>query len=234
MKSRSALSIITFQQRQNRIIGRRNWGQFRIAPLVFRSISTTTTKTWESFQESHGSKIRELPEVRAVQNLLQFLESRGNTMSHDADNDDSGNYKHMLTRSQHRLALDAAMATFSLHTHARIASLVGKGYYTIGPCGEELLSGAALALQSHDTTALHYRHTGMSLARQLMSMEIQGKDQPQQEEFLQQLLLDQARGYTTSKNDPVTGGVHRCIGAAAANQNEYLVTSTLVRTHITR
>jgi hypothetical protein len=183
-----------------------------------RPSSSITTRirclsAWEPFEASHGSKIQALPEVRAVQDLLQFLQ-RG--QGDGSVRDHKSQYKHTLSPSQYRLALDAAMVTFSLHTHARIASLVGKGYYTIGPCGEELLSAAALAFQPIDTTALHYRHTGMSIARQLADNNT-----------LEEVLLAQARGYTVSKYDPVTGGVHRCIGGG---NNEFLVTSTLVRT----
>ena len=38
-----------------------------------------------------------------------------------------------------RVALDAALATLALHRESRIASMLGEGFYTIGPCGEEAL-----------------------------------------------------------------------------------------------
>ena len=93
------------------------------------------------------------------------------------------------------------MATTMLHTQSRIASHGGYGYYTIGPCGEELLSTLGLAARPTDPTALHYRHLGTLVARQL-----------QRGAALSDVLLDRARGYTTSTTDPVTGGVHCSLG----------------------
>ena len=46
-----------------------------------------------------------------------------------------------------RTALTAAMATTSLHTQSRIAAYGGYGYYTIGPCGEELMAALGLAMR---------------------------------------------------------------------------------------
>lgn len=112
------------------------------------------------------------------------------------------------------LGLDAAMATTALHTQSRVAAFEGYGYYTIGPCGEELLSAVALALRPTDPVALHYRHLSTLIARQL-----------QRGVEMQSILLDRARGYTTSTSDPVTGGVHCSLGADP--RYDFLVTSTL-------
>ena len=65
------------------------------------------------------------------------------------------------------VCITAALATQLLHTEARTASLLGQGFYTIGPCGEELMSGAGLALRQTDAMALHYRHVSAQIARQL-------------------------------------------------------------------
>jgi 2-oxoisovalerate dehydrogenase E1 component len=90
---------------------------------------------------------------------------------------------------------------------------LGRGYYTIGPCGEELLGFVGLNLQKQDLTALHYRHLSTSLARQI------------KEKTLENIALDRARGFTVSTLDPVTAGRHCSIGG---NPNlEYLVSSTL-------
>ena len=177
---------------------------------------------WKKFEASHGTKIQELPEVKAMEQLREFLKGRGTTWrtEHDQSTRNNGNhkktniYKHTLSKSEHLLSLDAALATFSLHVHARVASLVGQGFYTIGPCGEELLAAGAMAFQAHDSTALHYRHTAMSVARQLNGGT----------KSLEDVLLARARGYTVSRHDPVTGGVHCSIGGGP---NEFLVTSTL-------
>jgi TPP-dependent pyruvate/acetoin dehydrogenase alpha subunit/pyruvate/2-oxoglutarate/acetoin dehydrogenase E1 component len=184
--------------------------------LRFTRFLSSSSSSWDPFQSSHGSKIVALPEVQAVQSLRAFLKTK-QERGEGKKSSSSSYYQHRLSDSQYRIALDAAMATFSLHVHARIASLVGHGFYTIGPCGEELLSAAALAWTENDSTALHYRHTGMSIARQLSSTTTADKS-------LDDLLLGRARAYTVSRNDPVTGGVHCSIGDGP---NEYLVTSTL-------
>ena len=95
------------------------------------------------------------------------------------------------------LVLRAAMATTHLHTQSRIAAFEGYGFYTIGPCGEELLAALALNLQPTDPMALHYRHLGALVARQL-----------QRGGEIDAVLLDRARGYVTAASDPVTGGAH--------------------------
>jgi 2-oxoisovalerate dehydrogenase E1 component len=195
----------------------------RLRPLVFQSrgprsplrCAISSTSAWDPYEASHGENIRELNEVKAVQDLLTFLKQEGGSAKIPKTNTPEDGYKHTLTPAQYKLALDAAMATFSLSVHARIASMVGHGFYTIGPCGEELLSSAALAFRPEDATALHYRHTGMSIARQMA-------EHP--ERPMEDILLARARGYTVSKHDPVTGGVHCSIGDGP---NEYLVTSTL-------
>ena len=113
-----------------------------------------------------------------------------------------------------RTALTAAMVTTHLHTQSRIAAYSGNGFYTIGPCGEELLSVLALALRPTDPAALHYRHLGCTIARQM-----------QRGMGIKQILLDRARGYTIATSDPVTGGVHCSLGGDP--RYDFLVTSTL-------
>ncbi len=112
------------------------------------------------------------------------------------------------------LVLRAAMATTHLHTQSRIAAHGGYGFYTIGPCGEELLAALALGLRPTDPIALHYRHLGTLVARQL-----------QRGHGMESILLDRARGYCTSTSDPVTAGAHCSLGADPAH--DFLVTSTL-------
>ena len=137
---------------------------------------------WDPFQASHGENIQELAEVKAVENLLTFLKQEGR--SSKLPRTARSTYKHELSPEDYKMSLDAAMATFSLHVHARIASMVGHGFYTIGPCGEELLSSAAFAFRPEDATALHYRHTAMSIARQM-------NENP--DKSMQDLLLARAR-----------------------------------------
>lgn len=103
----------------------------------------------------------------------------------------------------------------SYRSEARVASYVGQGFYTIGPCGEELLGTMALNLKPQDLTALHYRHLAMSVNRQTMY----------DNRTLADIALDRARGFAVSSLDPITGGRHCSIGGNP--QREFLVTSTL-------
>ncbi len=79
-------------------------------------------------------------------------------------------------------------------SEARVASSVGQGFYTIGPCGEELLGVVGLHLRPTDPAAFHYRHVASAVMRQLMA----GKTPAE-------ICLDRARGFTCSTLDPVTG-----------------------------
>jgi len=118
-----------------------------------------------------------------------------------------------LDAAQTRTLLDAGLATFHLHVQCRVATFLGEGFYTIGPCGEETLGAVGLALQPGDGAALHYRHLATNVARALAAGA-----------SLEQLLLDRARGYCVSARDPATGGVHCAIGGGA---DDFLATSTL-------
>ena len=111
------------------------------------------------------------------------------------------------------LALDAGFLTFLIHVESRISSAVGQGFYTIGPCGEELMAAVGCALRPTDAMALHYRHLATQLARQLRN----GRS-------VEQVLLDRARGHVVSASDPVTGGVHCSIGGGPS---DFIVSSTL-------
>lgn len=44
---------------------------------------------------------------------------------------------------------------------------MGQGFYTIGPCGEELIAAVGAILKPTDPIALHYRHIGAQVSRQL-------------------------------------------------------------------
>lgn len=190
-----------------------------------------------TFRASITKEIETLPEHRAAVRLNDFLECKAQSSSCKNGYDwilpptpppssDNNQYKHEMDARQVCWTLDAALATFGLHVEARIAAVMGAGFYTIGPCGEEAISAAGLCLQPNtDSLALHYRHVGVNLCRQLAAAA--AKDD--YDIVLHQMILDRARGYTVSKMDPVTGGVHCSIGstAAAGTLNDYIVTSTL-------
>jgi len=191
-----------------------------------------------NYRSGMEKEIEALAETKARNDLSAFLKSSAtpglahgptgrvstaNPFHHDVPTPPPDGYRHLMSPDQIRTTLDAAMATFQLHVESRIAALCGRGFYTIGPCGEELLSAAGHALDPEtDAVALHYRHLGVSLTRQLR----QGRD-------MEDILLDRARGYCVSRNDPVTGGVHCAIGSRVSDRDleigsgDYVVTSTL-------
>jgi 2-oxoisovalerate dehydrogenase E1 component len=189
----------------------------RVMPCIYRHLATTNNE-YVSQRAKFHKDIEDLPESRALLKIKNFVESRrigGATLSVITPPiPPKGGYKHEMSREQVRQTLTAVLATFCLHVEARIASLIGFGFYTIGPCGEEALSSVAHSVKPIDTMALHYRHLGINLCRQLAAGE-----------SLENILLDRARGFTISTQDPVTGGVHCSIGSKSPN--DYIVTSTL-------
>lgn len=167
---------------------------------------------------SMASSISALPEVVQRNNFIKKLSTNDDLnrfiQPHHQSlvalrNSDPKEY----TTEKARIVTDAALLTFSLHVESRIASMVGEGFYTIGPCGEELTSVLGVLLASTDPMALHYRHVSANIARQMKN----GED-------LDTITLNRARGYCVSRNDPVTGGVHCALGGGS---HDFIVTSTL-------
>jgi 2-oxoisovalerate dehydrogenase E1 component len=117
-----------------------------------------------------------------------------------------------VTREQAFRAIHAGLISFVSHVEARVASSLGEAFYTIGPCGEELLAAPGVLLEPTDAMALHYRHLATQVARHL---PLKGA---------QQIMLDRARAHTVSAYDAVTGGVHCSLGG---DDFSFLVTSTL-------
>ena len=66
--------------------------------------------------------------------------------------------------------VDAGLLTFLGHCESRVASLLGKGFYTIGPCGEEMMAILGLVLNKDDPMALHYRHVAASVRSLSLSL----------------------------------------------------------------
>jgi len=164
-----------------------------------------------SLRAENQNVIKDLEEVKQRDLFGQQLASAGKASTEDLEvslfNESS------MTIDQLNRLITAGLATFHLHVEARVAASIGQGFYTIGPCGEELLSTLGLLLHPTDPSALHYRHVGVAIMRQLQ----QGKS-------LNDILLDRARGFVCSQLDPVTGGRHCAIGGTSY---DYIVTSTL-------
>lgn len=202
--------------------------------LVSRGRSRTLASAQDSYharRDSFANEIKVLPEHQAAVRLQIFLENKvgGITQSFDQPvaipPPPPEGYQHLMNQNQIKNTITAAMTTFALHVESRVASMIGEGFYTIGPCGEEALSSIGCAVQPQDSVALHYRHLGVNIARQL-----------EHGENLDQLILDRARGYTVSRYDPVTGGVHCSIGSDPSRHQaismqpgagDFIVTSTL-------
>ena len=149
-------------------------------------------------------QIAKLAEVLQRTSFVNRL--KAGSMSHRAP-------KFQLNKAEYKTALTASMATLALHVESRIASLKGEAFYTIGPCGEELMGGVGLALRTDDMTALHYRHLATQLVRQIRN------DEP-----IDDILMDRARAHVVSSLDPVTGGNHCSLGSSVS---DFIVTSTL-------
>lgn len=102
--------------------------------------------------------------------------------------------------------------------------MLGHGFYTIGPCGEEALSAAGLCLEPTDSLALHSRHAGIQLGRQLASSYCcndndgdNDVDDSNRMAVLKEYVINRAMGYTGSALDSVTGGVHCSVGGSSTS-----------------
>lgn len=189
--------------------------QHNLLPLrdhFYKSCNPIIVRQYNDLRQKHEKDIVNLPEYKSRSNLQNFLRSKADrgdtpplvTTNVTVPTPPPLGYQNTLTQDQIKLCIDAAIATFHLHVESRIASLCGQGFYTIGPCGEEMLCSIGFAIDPKvDALALHYRHLSTSIVRQLRL----GRS-------LEDIMLDRARGYCVSKLDPVTGGVHCAIGSA--------------------
>jgi hypothetical protein len=137
------------------------------------AITTIHRRSYLERRSNAMNDIEALPEFRAYQRLKNFLNSKiQGTKEYDWIRPPSipiGGYTHEMNATQTNITIDAALITFCLHVEARIASMIGAGFYTIGPCGEEALSSVGLCLKPYDSLALHYRHGGVNICRQIVS-----------------------------------------------------------------
>lgn len=174
-------------------------------------------------REQKAGELSGLAEVRAV---AAFASQLRHGQCEDPHRSTGGmRLLDVASESEVRAALRAAFATFCLHAEARVAAALGEGYYTIGPCGEELLAAVGLVLDPKDPVALHYRHLATQVARHARGLDFDARGgQSLSCEGMYSLLLDRARGYVLSLHDPVTGGAHCALGGGP---RDYLVTSTL-------
>ncbi len=157
----------------------------------------------------HQDNINKLSEVVQNNRFLPNLQKNlHNFKISDNDYDFINKHKQTFLNS-----IKVAFATNIIHKNSRIFSSISEGFYTIGPCGEELLAVIGFLLRPKDPTSLHYRHSAIQTAKQY------------DESNLNDLILNRARAYVCSSLDPVTGGVHCSIGGDP--NYDFINTSTL-------
>ena len=118
------------------------------------------------------SAAKDLNRLLEVQQRIKFRERLlGATSTASRRTPISSTHVNTTGHQHHQFlkTVDAGLLTFLLHCEARIASSLGYGFYTIGPCGEELLGSIAHHLRPTDSVALHYRHLATSITRQLIA-----------------------------------------------------------------
>ena len=114
--------------------------------------------------------------------------------------------------------VDAGLLTFLGHCESRVASLLGKGFYTIGPCGEEMMAILGLVLNKDDPMALHYRHVAASVRSLSLSLSSQFQltlKHTHSDRTTNRLFRSIRRGYRTGSCESVYGvdvgsGNRRC------------------------
>ena len=125
-------------------------------PHTYFRVSSTRTAA------SVPDEVARLPEYIQREKMISAL--RRGSLDYYPSADMTTNYaSSFITPEKTSLLLDATLSTFFLHVQARIASSQGKGFYTIGPCGEEALAAVGLCLQKTDASALHYRHVAVGI-----------------------------------------------------------------------
>ncbi|WP_114287323.1 dehydrogenase E1 component subunit alpha/beta [Candidatus Halocynthiibacter alkanivorans] len=91
-----------------------------------------------------------------------------------------------------------------LDRHSRKLQARGQGFYTIGSSGHEGNGAVALAMRVTDPAFLHYRGATFQIAR---ASQVPG----------QTPLWDMLLSFTSSSDDPISGGRHKVLGSKALN-----------------
>jgi 2-oxoisovalerate dehydrogenase E1 component len=181
----------------------------RAAGLAVAPLARSLSSSYARKRQEADKRVRELAEVQQrdlTEQWLRALAQQGAPVA--------GACAGSMSAADAEVVLKAAFASYLLHVEGRIASLLGEGFYTIGPCGEELMGVLGAVARASDPMALHYRHLAVQLARQFGA-----GGRP-----VSEVLLDRARGPTISRLDPVTGGHHCSLGGGPF---DFYVSSTL-------
>ncbi len=96
------------------------------------------------------------------------------------------------------------LLTRHLDRTARALQKRGEGFYTIGSSGHENNAAIAWALRPTDMAFLHYRDAAFQLGRARQVSQAMGQQTP---------LWDMLLSFSTSSEDPISGGRHKVLGS---------------------
>ncbi len=105
-----------------------------------------------------------------------------------------------LTKAQLVDLFHAQVQSRHLDRHARKLQGRGEGFYTIGSSGHEGNAAIAAAMRVTDPAFLHYRDAAFQIAR---SQQLPG----------QTPVWDMLLSFTSSSDDPISGGRHKVLGS---------------------
>lgn len=105
-----------------------------------------------------------------------------------------------LTAHELLTLFDAQLLSRHLDRISRKLQARGEGFYTIGSSGHEGNAAIAWALRPDDMAFLHYRDAAFQIAR---SLQVPGSTP----------LWDMLLSFSTSKDDPISGGRHKVLGS---------------------
>lgn len=105
-----------------------------------------------------------------------------------------------LTADQLVTLFDVQLLSRHLDRTALKLQARGEGFYTIGSSGHEGNAALAWALRPNDMAFLHYRDAAFQLAR---AFQVPGETP----------LWDMLLSFSTSKEDPISGGRHKVLGS---------------------
>ncbi len=88
----------------------------------------------------------------------------------------------------------------------------GESFYTIGSAGHEGNAAIAAAFRNDDIAFLHYRDAAFLLQRARQYEPIEDKEQPSTDKD-HQAIWDMLLSFTTSSEDPISGGRHKVLGS---------------------
>ncbi len=118
------------------------------------SVDIQTPVQYLDLIKKRNAEVKNLQEVKQMEKfILQLRTNTPDSIIKEYSLSMSEVYKSMKLAQFKDLktCFNAALIASVLHLESRVASLLGQGFYTIGPCGEELLSPIGFLLEQHDS-----------------------------------------------------------------------------------